>query len=429
MFESTLIILLLIAASAFFATSEIALAAARRLKLEQLAADGDGRARLALALQAQPGHFFTTIQIGLNAVAILAGILGEGAYAPYFTALLAPHFASPETAGTLATVLSFVLVTSVFILFADLVPTRIAIVAPERIALRIAGPMTLCIRLLSPLIWAFNGIASRILAALGLPQKRPDDVTAEDIVALAQAGADAGVVAEQEQQMIENVLELDTRTAPSSMTTRDAIVWLDVDEEEASLRAKLSTRPHSKYPVCRDEIDQPLGYVDAKDLLSRIIAGQPLALDAPLVHPALILPDTLTLSEILGHFRAGREDFALIINEYALIVGLITLNDLTSTLVGDPLIDSDEAQIVRRDADSWLIDGLTPIGDVETELDLPPFPDDSQYETVAGFMMVMLRKLPKRTDSVVHGGLKFEVIDVDRNRIDQLLVTRLPPTA
>ena len=98
-------------------------------------------------------------------------------------------------------------------------------------------------------------------------------------------------------------------------------------------------------------------------------------------------------------------------------------------MVGDPLIDSDEAQIVRRDADSWLIDGLTPIGDVETELDLPPFPDDSQYETVAGFMMVMLRKLPKRTDSVVHGGLKFEVIDVDRNRIDQLLVTRLPPTA
>ena len=194
-------------------------------------------------------------------------------------------------------------------------------------------------------------------------------------------------------------------------------------------RRRWPRRPHSKYPVCRDEIDQPLGYVDAKDLLSRIIAGQPLALDAPLVHPALILPDTLTLSEILGHFRAGREDFALIINEYALIVGLITLNDLTSTLVGDPLIDSDEAQIVRRDADSWLIDGLTPIGDVETELDLPPFPDDSQYETVAGFMMVMLRKLPKRTDSVVHGGLKFEVIDVDRNRIDQLLVTRLPPTA
>ena len=122
-------------------------------------------------------------------------------------------------------------------------------------------------------------------------------------------------------------------------------------------------------------------------------------------------------------------DFALIINEYALIVSLITLNDLTSTLVGDPLIDSVEAQIVRRDADSWLIDGLTPVGDVETELELPPFPDDSQYETIAGFMMYMLRKLPRRTDSVVHGGYKFEVIDVDRNRIDQLLVTRLPENA
>ena len=429
MLESTLIILLLIVASAFFSISEISLAAARKLKLEQLAEDGDARAKVALALQAQPGHFFTTIQIGLNAVAILGGILGEGAYAPYFTALLAPHFAAAETAATLASVLSFLLVTSAFILFADLVPKRIAIVAPERIALNIAGPMTLCIRLLSPLIWTFNGIASRILAALGLPQQRPEDVTAEDIVALAQAGADAGVVAEQEQQMIENVLELDTRTAPSSMTPRDGIVWLALDEDEAGLRAKLASHPHSKYPVCRDEIDQPLGYVDAKDLLGRIIAGEALRLDADRLQPVLILPDTLTLSEILGHFRAGREDFALIINEYALIVGLITLNDLTSTLVGDPLIDSDEAQIVRRDADSWLIDGLTPVGDVETELELPPFPDDSQYETIAGFMMYMLRKLPKRTDSVIHGGYKFEVIDVDRNRIDQLLVTRLPENA
>jgi len=429
MLESTLIILLLIVASAFFSISEISLAAARKLKLEPLAEEGDARAAAALALQAQPGHFFTTIQIGLNAVAILGGILGEGAYAPYLTQLLSPRFANPEHAATLASVLSFLIVTSAFILFADLVPKRIAIVAPERIALRIARPMALCIRLLSPLVWAFNGIASRILAALGLPQHRLEDVTAEDIVALTQAGADAGVVAEQEQQMIENVLELDIRTAPSSMTPRDSIVWLAVDEDEPGLRAKLSSNPHSKYPVCRGEIDQPLGYIDAKDLLGRIIAGQPLVLDAAQLQPALILPDTLTLSEILGHFHNSREDFALIINEYALIVGLITLNDLTSTLVGDPLVDSDEAQIVRRDADSWLIDGLTPIDDVETELELSPFPDDSQYETIAGFMMYMLRKLPKRTDSVVHAGYKFEVIDVDRNRIDQLLVTRLPESA
>lgn len=429
MLESTLFILLLIVASAFFSISEIALSAARKLKLEQLAADGELRAVAVLALQAQPGQFFTTIQIGLNAVAILGGIIGEGAYAPMLTQALTPHFTQPDHAATLASVLSFLLVTTGFILFADLVPKRVAIVAPETIALRIAGPMALCIRLLSPLVWAFNSIASRMLSALGLPQQRPEDITPDDIVALAQAGADAGVVAEQEQQMIENVLELDNRTAPSTMTPRDSIVWLALDEDEAGLRTKLADHPHSKYPVCRDDIDQPLGYVDAKDLLSRLIAGQPLTLDAAQLSPALLLPDTLTLAEILGHFHAGREDFALIINEYALIVGLITLNDLTSTLVGDPLIDSDEAQIVRRDTNSWLVDGLTPIDDVATELDLPPFPDDSNYETIAGFMMYMLRKLPKRTDHVLHGGYKFEVIDVDRNRIDQLLVTRLPEDA
>ena len=427
MLESTLIILALIATSAFFALSEIALAAARRLKLEQLAAEGDARAAAVLALQRQPGHFFTTIQIGLNAVAILAGILGEGAYAPWFAAALAPWLAA-DTAATLASLLSFLIVTSTFILFADLLPKRIAIVAPEAIALRIAAPMALCIRLLAPLIWAFNGIANRVMARCGLPERRPEDVTPEDIVALAQAGAEAGVVAEQEQQMIENVFELEAHTAPSTMTVRDGIVWLDRHAGDADLRARLAAHPHAKFPVCAGSIDEVIGYVDSKDILSRVLTGQPLTLAGDdLVRPVLILPETLTLAEILAQFKAAREDFAMIINEYALIVGLITLNDLTSTLVGETLGPSEDAQIIRRDADSWLVDGLTAIGDLESQLAVPPFPDDEQYETVAGFMMYMLRKLPRPTDSVIHGGFKFEVIDVDHHRIDQLLVTRMAP--
>ncbi len=427
MLETSLIILALIASSAFFAISEISLAAARKLKLEQLADEGDSRARRVLALQAQPGLFFTTVQIGLNAVAILAGILGEGAYAPRLEKLLTPYISNPEHALRLATLLSFLFVTSAFILFADLLPKRIAIVAPEAIALRIARPMGLCIRLLAPAIWAFNGIANHLMRHLGLPQTRPEDVTPQDIVALTQAGAAAGVVAEQEQQMIENVFELDSRTAPSSMTQRDSIVWLDPQEDEAGIRHKLATQPHSKFPVCTGGIDEVIGYVDAKDLLSRVLNGQPLSLQAEgLVHNVLILPETLTLAEILEHFKATREDFALIINEYALIVGLITLNDLTSTLVGESLFPSADPQIIRRDENSWLVDGLTTVGDLEALLDVPPFPDDEQYETVAGFMMYLLRRLPRPTDSVRHGGYKFEVLDVDHHRIDQILVTRLP---
>ena len=428
--ENTLIILLLIVISAFCSTSEIALAAARKLKLAQLAESGDPRATTVMALQSRPGHFFTTIQIGLNAVAILAGVLGEGAYSPLFTNLLQPYVGSTASAATLGSVLSFALVTAAFVLLADLLPKRVAIVAPEAIALRIAQPMALCIRLLSPLVWAFNGTANLIMARFDLPETRPEDVTPEDIVAMTEAGLRAGVVAEQEQQLIENVFELESRTAPSLMTARDSIIWLDSQEDEAAIRAKLRAHPHAKFPVCTASIDEVVGYVDSKDILNRILNGETLSLKAEgLVRSALILPDTLTLGEILEQFKVAREDFALIINEYALIVGLITLNDVTATLVGETLCDFDEAQIIRRDENSWLVDGLTPVGDLETLLDIPPFPDDDQFETIAGFLMYVLRKVPRPTESVDHGGFRFEVLDVDHHRIDQLLVTRLEPKA
>ncbi|MBL8417001.1 MAG: HlyC/CorC family transporter, partial [Dechloromonas sp.] len=312
--ENTLIILLLIVISAFCSTSEIALSAARKLKLAQLAENGDPRAATVLALQSRPGHFFTTIQIGLNAVAILAGVLGEGAYSPLFTNLLQPYVGSAASAATFGSVLSFALVTSAFVLLADLLPKRIAIVAPEAIALRIAAPMAFCIRLLSPLVWAFNGTANLIMARFGLPESRPEDVTPADIVALTEAGMNAGVVAEQEQQLIENVFELESRTAPSLMTARDSIVWLDSLEDEAAIRAKLRTHPHAKFPVCAGNIDAVVGYVDSKDILNRILNGDALSLKAEgLLRSALILPDTLTLGEILEQFKSAREDFALII--------------------------------------------------------------------------------------------------------------------
>jgi CBS domain containing-hemolysin-like protein len=424
--ESTLLILLLIATSAFFATSEISLAAARKLKLEQLRDDGDARAATALALQAQPGHFFTAVQIGLNAVAILAGVLGEGAYAPLLSGFFA-RFVAADNAATLGSIFSFVLVTAVFVLVADLLPKRIAIVAPEAIALRIAGPMQICLSLLRPLIWAFNGIANQVMTLLGLPATRPEDFTPEDIVAMANAGAEAGLVARQERQLIENVFELEIRTAPSTMTPRESIVWLERDESEDSIRAKIIAHPHAKFPVCAGGIDQAIGYVDSKDVLGHLLANQPLSLRGDgLLRNLLILPETLTLAEIIEQFKSMREDFALIINEYALIVGLITLNDVTSTLMGNSMVALTEEQIIQRDADSWLVDGMTPVGDLERVLDIAPFPDDDQFETIAGFMMYVLRKVPRPTESVVHAGYKFEVIDIDNHKIDQLLVTRVP---
>ena len=426
LFENTLLIGLLMLLSAFFSISEISLAAARKLKLEQLRDDGDARAAQVLALQSQPGHFFTAIQIGLNTVAILAGVLGEGAYAPAFSELFSNIVAS-DSAATLGSISSFVLVTAGFILLADLIPKRIALAAPEANALRIAPLMLFCLKLLRPLIWVFNTIATWVINFFGLPAARLEDITPQDIVALTNAGAEAGFVAPQEQQLIENVFALEIRTAPSTMTARESIIWLDRLESEDSIRAKISANPHAKFPVCNGGIDRVVGYVDSKDILSRLLNGEPLSLRGDtLLHTVLVLPETLTLAEIIEHFKMMREDFALIINEYALIVGLITFSDVSSTLMGNSLVTAAEEQIIQRDVDSWLVDGLTPVGDLERVLDIEHFPDDDQYETIAGFMMYVLRKVPRPTESVIHAGFKFEVIDIDNHKIDQLLVTRVP---
>ncbi|WP_047396789.1 hemolysin family protein [Chitinibacter sp. ZOR0017] len=426
MLGSTLIILLLISCSAFFSVAEISLAASRKVKLEQMRDEGDPRAAQVLELLAQPGHFFTAVQIGVNAVAILAGVLGESVYSATFTRWFG-QFLPAEQAQTFGSLGAFLLVTAGFVLLADLLPKRIGMVISEQMAVRVVRPILWCVWLLRPLIIIFDGLANRVMGLLGLPAARGNDITADDILAMAAAGAKTGRVAAQEQQLIENVFELEERTAPSTMTVRDSIIWFDRQDSEETIKRKLLSYPHDKYPVCLGQIDQILGYVDSRDILQRLLEGQPITLRGDgLLRNVLVLPEALSLAEILTQLRAAKEDFAVIINEYALVVGLITLNDVTGAIMGDQRVALDEELIVQRDQHSWLVDGVTAIGDLERVL-MIDFPDDEQYETIAGFMMYMLRKVPKRTDAVEHAGFKFEVVDIDQHRIDQLLVTRLDP--
>ena len=421
-----LVLLALIAASAFFAISELSLAAARRIKLTVLAEAGDHRAREVLALQEKPGHFFTAIQVGVNTVAILAGVFGESALTPYFRAGLALAFPAAEWVATAGQVLSFLAVTALFILFADLLPKRLAMLAPERVALHTIGPMKFFIAVFKPAVWFFNGMSDWLLKALGVSDKRADEITFDDISAVVDAGAEAGVLPKQEYHLIENVFGLESRLLPSAMTTRESIVYFTLQDSEADIRDQIARHAHAKFLVCDDVIDRIVGYADTKDMLALLLTGQPLtaARGASWIKPVLSVPDTLTLYELLDQFRASREDFAVVLNEYALVVGLITLNDVMSTVMGD-LVIANQQQIVRRDEKSWLVDGLTPVEDVARTLGLDGFPEDSNYETIAGFLIYSLRKMPKLTDSVLHGGYKFEVVDLENQRIDQLLVTRV----
>ncbi|ATA52990.1 Magnesium and cobalt efflux protein CorC [compost metagenome] len=429
--QSLLIIALLIAMSAFFSLAEICLAASRRLRLRQMADEGDPRAEKVLRVQEQPGHYFTVVQIGLNAVAILGGVVGEGSLSPYFARFF-ENWLSVEVAANIAFLCSFVIVIAVFLVFADLFPKRLGMSAPERLAVRIVGPMLLLITAFKPLVWFFTRATDLLFKVLGMPMARDDKITSADILAMTEAGAQAGVLAAREQQVIANVFELDTRLVSSVMTARESIAWFLHDDPESVLRARIVAEPYSAYPVCDGDIDHVLGYVDAKDMFQRVLSGQPLAFDQGLtLHKALVIPDRLSLTEVLEQFQQAHEDFAIIVNEYSLVVGVITLNDVMSTVMGDLVSTStpEEEQIVKRDENSWLIDGITPIQDVQRALHIDELPHAEEYETLAGFLMVMLRRVPKRTDSVTWGGYTFEVMDVDSYRIDQVMVTKGSATA
>ncbi|XOD70327.1 MAG: hemolysin family protein [Sodalis sp. (in: enterobacteria)] len=426
MLNSFLVILLLIAVSAFFSISEISLAVSRQVKLKLLADEGDINAERVLKLQETPGLFFTVIQIGLNGVAILGGIVGDSAFSPWFNRLFI-NFMSPELAKQLSFILSFSLVTAIFILFADLTPKRIALISPESYAVKIINPMRFCLLVFRPLVWIFNGLANVIFRILKLPMVRKEDITSDDIYAVVEAGALAGVLRKQEHALIENVFKLELRTVSSSMISRENIIYFDLHETEESIKEKIAINPHFKFLICDVTIDHIVGYVNSKDLLNRLLNNQNLALSSGVqIYSPLIVPNTLTIFEVLESFKNTGENFAVILNEYALVVGVITLNNVMSTLMGDLVgLRLEEEQIIARDEKSWLIEGRTPIDDVMCFLDIDEFPQSSNYETIGGFMMFMLRKIPKRTDFVKYVGYKFEVVDIDSYKIDQLLVTRV----
>ncbi len=426
LFQHIILLIALVLCAGFLSLTEISLAGARKIKLKLLAEAGDERALKVMALQAQSADFFAASQIGLNAIAILGGILGEGALRPYFIAWISPLYSGPALENIGFTV-SFVTVTTMFILFADLMPKRLAMIAPERIAVVVIKPALWFIRLCKPFSWVLNAVANLLFRLFKVEITREDSITFDEISAAVEAGAQAGVLQKQEQHFIENVFELESRGVTSTMTARDNVVFFNLTESEESIRQKLAQNPWSKFPVCDGAIDRVIGYVDTRDILVRLLHKQStFQLNESSIRTVLIIPDTLTLSELLDKFRSNKETFAVVINEYALVMGVITLSDIMLTVMGSwgtPL--DDDTQILQREDGSWLIDGSTPVSEMKRTIGLDALPEEGNYETAAGFMMYMLRKVPKRTDSVEYEGFKFEVMDVDHYRIDQLLVKRL----
>ena len=415
---ASVFLLLLLALSGFVSAAEIAIAAGRKIKLQIMAKEGDVRAFDVLNMQEHPGSFITVVQVVLNAVAISAGAVGESAISPYLQQLL--------NSEAVASIISFILITSLFSLLADLMPRRLAMSNSETIAVRLVRPMMLLIFILRPVIWVFDGAANVIFKLIGVSTIRQDDMTPEDIYAVMDAGAEAGVLKKQEHHLIENIFDMQERTVTSVMNPRENIVYFDTKTSTEDVVEIMIDQPHNKFLVCHDDdLEHIVGYVESRSFLALVLNQQQVnLLDKTLLKPALFVPDTLSLFEVLEMFKSTGSDFAVIVNEYGLVVGVITLKDVMSIVMGE-LVMLEEQPIVQRTENSWLIDGMTPIEDVIRALDIVDLPRSQNYETVSGFMMYMLRKIPKKTDTIEYANYRFEIIATDNLKITQMLVTKL----
>lgn len=423
-----LIIMILILISALFAMSEIAIAASRKIKLRVMVDEGNKKAQAVLSLQEQPGAFFAMIQIALNAIAILGGIVGEQALSPYIEQILGMIYQGPLL-SQISFLISFLSITSLFILFADLLPKRLAMIMPEAVAVNVVSIMRWVTFALTPFVVFFNGITNLVLRAFKVPAEREDIVTTEDIVAMMDAGAEYGSLQQQEYELIGNVFDLEARFLSSVMTPRDQIVFFDVKADAQEVATKIIEHPHNHFLVCDGSLDKLIGSVESKDILRKVLKGQTAEIDKELISQDIFyLPETLSLSEALNTFKKAAEPFAVVVNEYALMVGIVTVKDLMKGFMGDLISHQGEELIIQRDNSSWLVDGLTPVVELAKVLEIEEFPEQSHYETVAGFLIYTMKRLPKRAEFINYAGYKFEVVDVEGVKVEQLLVTRVSDT-
>lgn len=416
---------LLILISALFAMSEIAIAASRKIKLRVMADEGNTNAAAVLKLQEQPGAFFAMIQIALNAIAILGGIVGEQALSPYVERVLVMVYQGPLLAQV-SFLISFFTITSLFILFADLMPKRLAMIMPEAVAVRLVTLMKWVTFALTPLVVFFNGLTNMILRLFKVPAEREDIVTTEDIVAMMDAGAEYGSLQQQEYDLIGNVFDLEARFLSSVMTPRDQIVYFDIKEASTDIASKIIDHPHNHFLVCNGNLDKLIGSVESKDILRQVLKGEAANINEELLEKEIFyLPETLSLSEALNAFKAAAKPFAVVVNEYALVVGIVTVKDLMKGFMGDLITHTGDELIIERDENSWLVDGLTPVVELAKVLEIDEFPEQMHYETVAGYLIYTMKRIPKRAEYIHYAGFKFEVVDVEGIRVEQLLVSKI----
>lgn len=418
-----LVILLLILANGAFAMAETALLSARKARLRARADAGDHKARAALELAKAPGRFLSTVQIGITLVGILAGAFGGATAAQELAVQLSRiRWLEPYSQALALGIVVFV-IAYLSLVVGELVPKRLALNNPERIAAAMAAPMAVVSSIAAPIVHLLSASTDLVLRVMG-KSSSDQPITEEEVAIMIEEATQAGTFEPAEQKMVARVFSLGDRRVASLMTHRTEIVWLDVSDTIDEIRGKISATPHSQFPVCRVSLDTVLGVVHTKDLLAQSLKGQPLDLRASL-RPPLFVPENMLALRLLDLFKTSEQKIALVIDEYGGVQGLVTINDILETVAGT-FSRVDEPGAIRRPDGSWLVDGLLPVDEFREIISparLPDEDDAADYETVGGLVMARLRKIPSAGDRFEWGGFLFEVLDMDGRRVDKVLVT------
>ncbi len=418
-----LLIIFVILLNSVFVLSEMSVASSRKARLQQRVNEGDKGAKTALELIQNPNLFLATVQIGITLVGVFMGAVGGATLAEPLAASLDNVPALAEYAGSLALGIVVIAITFFSIILGELVPKRIALHSPERIASALAAPMVVVSRVFAPIVWLFGRITDLVLKALGVKPGNEPPVTEEEIQLLIDQGTQAGVFEEAEHDMVEGVFSLGDQRVYSLMTPRTDIVYLDVNDSMEEIRQKISQSEFSRFPVRQATLDIILGIVKARDLLVKSLSSEEIRLK-DMLKPAFFIPETMFASRALEIFKEKGTELLLVIDEFGGLQGLLTMHDILEEIVGQ--IELEEPQATQRQDGSWLLDGMLEVDEFKDIFKLHVLPHEDEYETLSGFVMMSLGRVPLPADHFEWHGLRFEVIDMDGRRVDKVLVTTLP---
>ncbi|MCX2862050.1 hemolysin family protein [Paucibacter sp. PLA-PC-4] len=420
------LLFVLILINGLFAMSEIALVTARKARMQKLIDEGDKSAAAAVKLGEDPTRFMSTIQIGITSIGVLNGIVGEAALAGPLALWLQTLGMQPDVARPGATALVVVLITYFSIVLGELVPKRLGQSNPEAVARLVATPISALAIATKPFVRLLSGSTNALLRLLGVKASSSFNVTEEEIHAVLAEGTSAGVIESHEHTMVRNVFRLDDRQISSLMVPRGDVVCLDLNLPLEENLARIESSDHARFPVVREGLNNIVGVVNARQLLSQLMRGGAPKLDEHLQQP-LYVPETLTGMELLDNFRSSHVHMAFVIDEYGEVQGLVTLQDLVEAITGEfQPGDPADSWAVKRVDGSWLLDGHIPVPELKDRLELDEVPEEERgrYHTLSGMMMLLTGRLPKVADTVEWEGWRFEIVDMDGKTIDKVLASR-----